>query len=429
MRVPCSEETYNMVLEWISSRGLDNAARSSIARIKKQRGRKDYSGETKKALSFSPWQGNFIFRYKSTFLSYQTSLKDIGFRKEEEICITCLGRSSWVLQDFMSDCRDQYLQLIKTKTSVFKHRGDHWERGTAVDVRPMSTVIPGDAQKQSFVKDVEKFLDPKTRRWYSIKSIPYRRGYLLHGPPGTGKSILSLSMAGRFGLDIYTVSVSTVSDRTLEDLFTKLPPQCVVLLEDIDAAGATHSRAAESEHADEPARSTDTESVTLSGLLNAVDGVASQEGRLLIMTTNHIEKLDDALIRPGRIDKKVDFELVDRDLATQIYHFVFGQPDGVDTNGDKTPEDQLTLGQLADEFAANVPEREFSPAELLSYLIQYRDSPTCALDNIQGWITRTLQEKRRKRADTCDDALSRKDRMSAHHNYSGWLWNFWNAWG
>ncbi|KAH6884968.1 P-loop containing nucleoside triphosphate hydrolase protein [Thelonectria olida] len=396
--VPRSEETYNMVLEWISSRGLDNAARSSIARVKKQRGKEDHAGEVKKALSFSPWHGSFIFRYKNTFLSYHTSLKDVGFHKEEEICITCLGRSSWALKNFLSDCRDEYLNLIKNKTSVFKHRADRWERATAVDARPLSTVILGDAQKQSFIKDVEEFLNPRSRRWYSVKSMPYRRGYLLYGPPGTGKSSLSLSVAGRFGLDIYALSVSTVSDRTLEDLFTKLPPQCVVLLEDIDAAGAAHSRDAGGEHASEPGKSADTKSVTLFGLLNAIDGVASQEGRLLIMTTNHIEKLDDALIRPGRIDMEVEFELVDRDLATQIYHFVFEQPDEVDLNREKWSKDQPVLERLADEFAAKVPEHEFSPAEILSFLVRYRDSPNSALDNVEEWVARTLQEKRRKRA-------------------------------
>ncbi|KAH6954058.1 P-loop containing nucleoside triphosphate hydrolase protein, partial [Ilyonectria sp. MPI-CAGE-AT-0026] len=275
----------------------------------------------------------------------------------------------------------------KSKTAVFKHRNDRWERATAVDARPLSTVILDDAQKQSFIKDVEYFLNPRTRRWYSTRSIPYRRGYLLYGPPGTGKSSLSLAVAGRFGLDNYTVSVSTVSDRALEDLFAELPPQCVVLLEDIDAAGAAHSRGAGGENPRERGKPADTKSVTLSGLLNAIDGVASQEGQLLVMTTNHIEKLDGALIRPGRIDTQVKFQLIDRDLATQIYHFVFEQPD------EKRTKDQLMLERLADEFAVKVPEREFSPAEILSFLIRYSDSPSCALENVKEWVARTLQEK------------------------------------
>ncbi|KAH8651726.1 P-loop containing nucleoside triphosphate hydrolase protein [Ilyonectria robusta] len=425
-----SDETYNMVLERVSSRSLDNAARSSIARVKKQRGREGHTGEAKKALSFSPWYGSFIFRHNNTFLSYRTSLRDVGFHKEEEISITCLGRSSTALKNFLIECRDEYLNLIKNKTAVFKHRNDRWERATAVDARPLSTVILGDAQKQSFIKDVEDFLNLRTRRWYSTRSMPYRRGYLLHGPPGTGKSSLSLSVAGRFGLDIYAVSVSTVNDRTLEDLFAKLPPQCVVLLEDIDAAGATHSRDAGGEIASERGKSADTNSVTLSGLLNAIDGVASQEGRLLIMTTNHIEKLDDALIRPGRVDREVKFQLVDRDLSTQIYRLVFEQPNEVGLNTERRTKDQLMVERFADEFAAKVPEHEFSPAEILSFLVQYRDSPSCALENVEDWVARTLQEKRSKGAGSCDDAMSRRDKASANHEqHLLWFLKFWNFWG
>ncbi|KAK7432253.1 hypothetical protein QQZ08_001198 [Neonectria magnoliae] len=156
----------------------------------------------------------------------------------------------------------------------------------------------------------------------------------------------------------------------LDDLFNKLPPRCVVLLEDIDTAAATHCRGPGTENASERAKHAGDKSVTLSGLLNAFDGVASQEGRLLIMTTNHIKKLDEALIRPGRIDREVEFQLVNRNLATQIYRLVFEEPDEVGSSGEKRAKDQPMIGQLAVEFAAKVPDHEFSPAEVLTFLIQ-----------------------------------------------------------
>ncbi|KAH7114078.1 hypothetical protein EDB81DRAFT_921074 [Dactylonectria macrodidyma] len=99
-----SDEAYNMVLEWISSRSLDNAARSSIAGVKKQRGREGHAGEVKKALSFSPWHGSFIFHYNNTFLSYRTSLRDVGFHNEEEISIMRLGRSPKASKNFLNEC-------------------------------------------------------------------------------------------------------------------------------------------------------------------------------------------------------------------------------------------------------------------------------------------------------------------------------------
>jgi chaperone BCS1 len=86
-------------------------------------------------------------------------------------------------------------------------------------------------------------------------------------------------------------------------LFSELPPHCIVLLEDVDAAGMGHRDDSDIDQEDKS-----TSAVTLSGLLNVLDGVSSEEGRVLIMTTNHIEHLDEALIRPGRADK-VDIRL------------------------------------------------------------------------------------------------------------------------
>lgn len=114
-------------------------------------------------------------------------------------------------------------------------------------------------------------------------------------------------------MDIYVVSVPTVDDQTLKDLFNRLPDRCVVLLEDINAAGASHSRDSGSEDLDSDEEKTPrTKGVTLSGLLNTLDGVASQEDRVLIITTNYAEKLDKALIRPGRVNIKVEFQLANR---------------------------------------------------------------------------------------------------------------------
>lgn len=148
------------------------------------------------------------------------------------------------------------------------------------------------------------------------------------------------------------------------------------------------------------------------------------------MTTNHIEKLDDALIRPGRVDREVKFQLVDRDLSTQIYYLVFEQPDEVGSNTERRTKDQLMVERFADEFAAKVPEHEFSPAEILSFLVQYRDSPSYALENVEDWVARTLQEKRSKEAGSGDDAMSRRDKASANHEqHLLWFLKFWKFWG
>ncbi|KAH7186505.1 P-loop containing nucleoside triphosphate hydrolase protein [Fusarium oxysporum] len=117
-------------------------------------------------------------------------------------------------------------------------------------------------------------------------------------------------------MDIYVVSIPGANDQMLKSLFAGLPDRCVVLLEDIDAAGSACSRDSTSEDSDSDTYTRPrSKEVTLSGLLNVLDGVASQGDRVLVMTTNHPKKLDQALTRPGRIDRKIEFQLADRGIA------------------------------------------------------------------------------------------------------------------
>jgi chaperone BCS1 len=100
----------------------------------------------------------------------------------------------------------------------------------------MSTVLHNNKEKEALLSDITSFLNPATREWYTERGIPYRRGYLLYGPPGTRKSSLSLSITGHFDLDIYILNLASVNDSTLNGLFAKLPQHYIILLEDIDVA-------------------------------------------------------------------------------------------------------------------------------------------------------------------------------------------------
>ena len=86
------------------------------------------------------------------------------------------------------------------------------------------------------VTDVEKFLNGS--RWYYDRGIPYRRGYLLHGPPGSGKTSFVLALAGHldFNICVLSLSDSGMTDDRLNHLLTQAPPRSIILLEDIDAA-------------------------------------------------------------------------------------------------------------------------------------------------------------------------------------------------
>ncbi|KAM0668857.1 hypothetical protein ACQRIU_002419 [Beauveria bassiana] len=194
---------------------------------------------------------------------------------------------------------------------------DRWNLATRRGQKRIDTVILPEDVKKDFFDDIAEYLDPEAVTWYVEHDQLYHRGYLLYGAPGTGKTSLSLAAAGQFGLDVYAMNLSKVNDATLNDLMSKLPTRCILLLEDIDAIESAKSR----ENSD--AGSSTSSSVTLSGLLNAIDGAGSVEGRALIMTTNHVDRLDPAVIRPGRVDKMVEFGLASREMLLGLFRYVY----------------------------------------------------------------------------------------------------------
>ncbi|WP_412027054.1 BCS1 and AAA domain-containing protein [Deinococcus yunweiensis] len=159
--------------------------------------------------------------------------------------------------------------------------------------RPLETLIYDGDLLQGLHADLDAFF--ADRDWYAGMGIPYRRGYLLHGPPGNGKSSLVAALAGAFGLNVCVLNLATpdLSDDRLTTLLNNLPRRALLLLEDIDAVFVGREPRAP------------TVKLSFNGLLNALDGVAAGEGRVAFMTTNDLAGLDAALIRPGRADRHV----------------------------------------------------------------------------------------------------------------------------
>lgn len=128
--------------------------------------------------------------------------------------------------------------------------------------------------------------------------------------------------------------------------------------------------------------------VTLSGLLNAIDGNASAEGRLLIMTSNNPDALDSALTRPGRIDRKVYFGNMSKTAGRSIFMRLIGRSalahDAAFTMAD--------IEQYASDFASKVPADTFTPAQVQNFLQGCRGDPHKALQDIDAWVKETREE-------------------------------------
>ncbi|KAG4440603.1 hypothetical protein IFR05_003920 [Cadophora sp. M221] len=451
--------------------------------------------EAKSQPRFTPAIGSHNFWHKGTY--FQLRRKEVSmfdemgggaaaFKDKELLTLSCFGRSTEPIKKLIQHAKAHYHLGHNAKTVIkrpapkdmrrFGGRGS-WVKIAERPCRPMKTVVLDEQRKLDVLSDINEYLSPATARWYANRGIPYRRGYLFYGLPGTGKTSLTFALAGVFGLDIHVVSLlePTLTEEELGMLFTNLPARCIVLLEDIDTAGLIREPS-EEETSGGPAAGNPGENdwnvvnltkalkkanqlseeekkkgISLSGLLNIIDGVASHEGRVLVMTTNHPEKLDEALIRPGRVDHQVAFgnatqtqikELFERmytndlprskliisapspslspptSLSTSTSLSVSTPPatpvnshpplagNAVTPNGllkasgakekeEKEIISESELGDIAEAFAREVPSYQFSPAEIQGFLLKRKTDPRKSLAEVRVWVQGMLEQKKK----------------------------------
>ncbi|KAI5461610.1 BCS1 N terminal-domain-containing protein [Mariannaea sp. PMI_226] len=472
------------------------------------------------------WHDGTYFRVsrkrESLMMGGFPTMKDV-----EEVRISCFGRDMNPIKRLLADAKSIYYHDTKQKTTIYRPRNKEqrresslWQQVARRPIRPMSTVVLDPQEKHEVLRDVNEYLHPRTPSWYASRGIPLRRGYLFHGPPGTGKTSFSFALAGVFGIDIYVISLqdNSVSEEDLAALFTRLPRRCVVLLEDIDTAGLRRPHDADDEKKEDDEKPAKDENVTdkdkqgdegekddsktgkdekkskkkkkqkkqkkeeesdsesdsdsssseeeshrrrrrrrskkerydefgkpinsvlafepisLSGLLNAIDGVASHEGRILIMTTNKPESLDEALIRPGRVDVQVGFKNASSGQATELFHRMY-EPSRTtkvigkavtfkDSTTSKTASKTKTassspqstssqngvvkqpiagldvtaeaLKEISEQFGQLIPDGLLSPAQIQGFLLKRKKTPRKALEDAPEWIEAALKQKESK---------------------------------
>ncbi|EWZ45777.1 hypothetical protein FOCG_01500 [Fusarium oxysporum f. sp. radicis-lycopersici 26381] len=371
-------------------------------------------------LHWTPSVGTHFFMYENRLISFTRSVESQESspfsRRPEKIELSCLGRNADVLKRIIYNARIEYLEKQRGRTSIYravKTYGDElsWTKCMSKPTRPMSTIALDETIKQSLIKDLSRYLNPRTKNWYATRGIPYRRGYLFSGPPGTGKTSLTLAAAGLMGLNIYMISLSSpnLSEDSLATLFRDLPRTCLVLLEDIDAAGLTNKRKKQETQANNGPPKPMREPISLSGLLNVIDGVGAQEGRVLVMTSNHTENIDPALLRPGRVDFSVEFGLASSDTITQLFRLMYGtshdevgsiEHAATTEASEKSVDTTKSVAALSEEFTRLVPSLVFSPAAIQGYLLMHED-PIGAVDAAGKWV----EEQQRLMEKAKDDVI------------------------
>ena len=178
----------------------------------------------------------------------------------------------------------------------------HWDLISKNKKRSIDTVFIKN--KDEIIKDIDEFLSSEED--YQTFGHPYKRNYLFFGPPGNGKTSLISAIASQYNLDIYLMSFSiNITDEIFKKLISSLPVNGLLVIEDIDGLFDEKEK----------------KQVSISTVLNIMDGLAKKNRLITIMTTNHYDHLSEAFKRAGRVDMNVEFDIASIDSFNQIIKF------------------------------------------------------------------------------------------------------------
>jgi len=330
------DPSYPWVLQWLAqprdnagflARRLTRLRSLAITTTTKSidPGRSSNEGRTHADFRVQPGYGRHVVRHRpGVYIAVNrekvSTMNTATGEPHETLTLTLLWAHRHILGEVFTEAHSLAQRFHEGKTVVYTARRMEWAPlGKPRLKRPLGSVILDEGVKERIVHDVKEFLT--AQQWYTDRGVPYRRGYLLYGPPGTGKTSFIQALAGELDYSVAMINLSEVgiTDDLLAQLLTQLPEKSILLLEDVDAAFANRRQR------DQDGYSGPT--VTYSGLLNALDGLAAGEDRIAFLTTNHVERLDPALRRPGRVDMMVRIGEATRYQATEMWNRYYGDID------------------------------------------------------------------------------------------------------
>lgn len=314
VKVPGDNELYQPVEQWI----LNMLPTEEVRSVEALAGRWSQGRRTHKRSVIASFESNIdqkviiaghemrVFSYteeptfdpsagrSGLFSDFDMPTPSVSLKSKKAIkfeCKTIEARDA-LLQEMSTLLLEHDDALPGSRCFILGGWGD-WSRRDFMSQRPLNTVYLPDGMREAVTQDLERFLD--SEKSYLRLGLPWHRGYLFSGTPGTGKTSLAKALSHHFELDIYVISLPDLKkDNDLTTALSRIETPAILLIEDIDVASASKSRDEEDG------------TLSLSGLLNALDGVGTPHGLITIMTSNHPEILDPALTRAGRVDYKLE---------------------------------------------------------------------------------------------------------------------------
>lgn len=266
-------------------------------RYVRKNGKAGYKSEEDEDQLFYPGFGThyLMCNRRPTIIHYNKSdSKELAFRETIDISIFCLFKKVKATELILEQINKIYDEVEYTTTSIHACIDSYggWEELVSKSIK-QRPILDTPSGYDEFLDDVQQFI--ANEDWYTQRGISYKRGYLLEGKPGNGKSSIILKIAQdlKKHINIINLTSTIIDDAKFIELVTSLNRDAILAIEDIDGIYADRSKDMDGEK--------NINTVTFSTILNVLDGLFSPEGLIFFITTNHPKKLDPALIRPGRI--------------------------------------------------------------------------------------------------------------------------------
>ena len=289
------------LMRWFEQNNYSNHSRTFKLSIKDPWASSDfdYNDDDKKLDSLSAGYGVHFFFYKWR-LCWMTvnKLESSGSENQkEEITIYKLGRGNKILSDLVSE----FAPKPKIDENfVYEYREGEWVSSSKIPYKNIDALALDDDKLDFINNTVYNFLN--SREWFYERNIPFKMVNILSGKPGSGKTSIIKAIASLYDRNICVLRLNSVTDITLQTALTTLPKKSIVIIEDVDTYGVTQDRTPSGDDGDDKKFSF----LTMSGLLNALQGIVELDDVIMFMTTNHLEKIDKAVRRVGRIDHVIE---------------------------------------------------------------------------------------------------------------------------
>ncbi|EGO52581.1 hypothetical protein NEUTE1DRAFT_72346 [Neurospora tetrasperma FGSC 2508] len=392
------DPSYNWVLAWLAlprdntgfiAQRLTRLRNLSVSTTTKSITPGKDEGSSHADFRVQPGFGRHIIRHKpGVYIAVNrekaSTTQTATGEPHETLTLTLLWPHRHVLGEIFTEAHQMAHRFHEGKTVVYTAKRMEWmPLGKPRLKRPLGSVILDKGVKESIVDDVKEFL--AAQQWYTDRGVPYRRGYLLYGPPGTGKTSFIQALAGELDYSVAMINLSEVgiTDDLLAHLLTQQPEKSILVLEDVDAA-LVNRRPRDSD-------GYSGGTVTFSGLLNALDGLAAGENRIAFLTTNHIDRLDPALIRPGRVDMMMRIGEATRHQAAEMWDRYYGDIDADHSGRERFLNRLDELGLFGENNQdPDAPKRHTSTAAIQGLFQFNKNDMEGAIKMAEGLIPRTF---------------------------------------